>query len=51
MRHCILTRFRADAGDWQAYLPEMREIFSAAGGIPGVRGAEVVRRCVGREER
>lgn len=51
MRHCILTRFRADAGDWQAYLPEIREIFSAAGDIPGVRGAEVFPNCVDRENR
>lgn len=51
VRHCILTRFRADAGDWQAYLPEIREIFSAAGDIPGVRGAEVFPNCVDRENR
>ena len=42
MKHCILARFRADAGDWRAYLPEIREIFSAAGDIPGVRGAEAL---------
>ena len=23
MKHCILSRFRADAGDWRAYLPEV----------------------------
>ena len=51
MKHCILARFRADAGDWRAYLPEIREIFSAAGDIPGVRGAEVFHNCVDRENR
>ena len=51
MKHCILARFRADAGDWRAYLPEIREIFSAAGDIPGVRGAEVFPNCVDRENR
>ena len=51
MKHCILARFRADAGDWRAYLPENREIFSAAGDIPGVRGAEVFPNCVDRENR
>ena len=61
MKHCILARFRADAGDWRAYLPEIREIFSAAGDIPGVRvygdfsapcrAAEVFPNCVDRENR
>ena len=46
MKHCILAKFRPEAGDWRAYLPQIREIFSAAGDIPGVRGAEVLPGCV-----
>ena len=34
MKHCILAKFRPEAGDWRAYLPQIREIFSAAGDIP-----------------
>ena len=37
MRHYILAKFQADAGDWHGYLPRIREIFGAAGEIPGVR--------------
>ena len=39
MRHYILAKFQADAGDWHGYLPRIREIFGAAGEIPGVRGS------------
>lgn len=49
MKHCILAKFRG--ADWPAYLPEIREIFSAAGDIPGVRGAQIYPRCVDRENR
>lgn len=35
MRHYILAKFQADAGDWHGYLPRIREIFGAAGEIPG----------------
>ena len=51
MKHCILAKFRPEAGDWRAYLPQIREIFSAAGDIPGVRGAEVLPGCVDRDNR
>ena len=51
MKHCILAKLRPEAGDWRAYLPEIREIFSAAGDIPGVRGAEVLPSCVDRDNR
>ena len=51
MRHCILAKFRPDAGDWHAYLPRIREIFGAAGEIPGVCGAAVYPGCVDRENR
>ena len=51
MRHCILAKFRSDAGDWHAYLPRIREIFGAAEEIPGVRGAAVYPCCVNRENR
>ena len=40
MRHYILAKFQADAGDWHGYLPRIREIFGAAGRF-GVRGAAV----------
>ena len=46
MRHYILAKFQADAGDWHDYLPRIREIFGAAGEIPGVRGAAVYPGCV-----
>lgn len=51
MKHCILAKFRPEAGDWRAYLPQIREIFSAAGDIPGVRGAEVLPGCVDQDNR
>lgn len=51
MRHYILAKFQADAGDWHGYLPRIREIFGAAGEIPGVRGAAVYPGCVDRENR
>ena len=51
MRHYILAKFQADAGDWHDYLPRIREIFGAAGEIPGVRGAAVYPGCVDRENR
>ena len=51
MKHCILAKLRPEAGDWRAYLPQIREIFSAAGDIPGVRGAEVLPGCVDRDNR
>ena len=51
MKHCILARFRADAGDWWAYLPEIREIFSAAGDIPGVRSQSLIFSGVGKGTR
>ena len=51
VKHCILAKFRPEAGDWRAYLPQIREIFSAAGDIPGVRGAEVLPGCVDRDNR
>ena len=41
MRHYILAKFQADAGDWHDYLPRIREIFGAAV-YPG---------CVDRENR
>lgn len=51
MKHCILAKFRPDAGDWRQYLPQIREIFGAAGEIPGVFGARVYPGCVERENR
>ena len=49
MKHCILAKFRST--DWPAYLPEIRDIFSSAGDIPGVRSAQIYPRCVDRENR
>ena len=51
MRHYILAKFQADAGDWHGYLPRIREIFGAAGEIPGVRGAAVYPGCFDLENR
>ena len=42
MRHYILAKFQADAGDWHGYLPRIREIFRGAAVYPG---------CVDRENR
>lgn len=42
MRHYILAKFQADAGDWHGYLPRIREIFGAAGRFP----ASAVRRSI-----
>ena len=51
MKHWCLAKFRPEAGYWRAYLPQIREIFSAAGDIPGVHGAEVIPNCVDRDNR
>lgn len=51
MKHCILVKFGPRAGDWKSLLPRIRELFSVAGDIPGVKGAEVFSRCVERENR
>ena len=51
MKHCILAKFRPDAGDWHRYLPQIRKIFAAAEDIPGIQGARVYPCCVGRANR
>lgn len=52
MKHCILGKYTAAAyPEREALLPEIREIFSAAGSIPGVAGAEVFPNCVDRDNR
>ena len=52
MKHCIIAKYTAEAyARWEALLPRIREIFSAAGDIPGVRGAEVFPNCVARDNR
>ena len=38
MKHCIIAKYTAEAyARREALLPRIREIFSAAGDIPGVR--------------
>ena len=52
MKHCIIAKYTAEAyARWETLLPRIREIFSAAGDIPGVRGAEVFPNCVARDNR
>ena len=52
MKHCIIAKYTAEAyARREALLPRIREIFSAAGDIPGVRGAEVFPNCVARDNR
>ena len=52
MKHCILAKYTAEAYPRRAeLLPRVREIFSAAADIPGVRGAEVFPNCVDRANR
>ncbi len=52
MKHCILAKFTPEAkAQRAALLPRIREIFSAAADIPGVRGAEVFPNCVARDNR
>ena len=52
MKHCIIAKYTAEAyARREALLPRTREIFSAAGDIPGVRGAEVFPNCVARDNR
>ena len=47
-----LAKYTAEAYSRRAeLLPRIREIFSAAGDIPGVRGAEVFPNCVARDNR
>ncbi len=51
MKHCILAKYGPQVTDKEALLPRIREIFSAAGEIPGVRGASVYPNCVARDNR
>lgn len=52
MKHCILAKYTAEIYPRrEELLPRVREIFSAAGDIPGVVGAEVFPNCVDRANR
>ena len=52
MKHCIIAKYTPLAYERRVeLLPRIREIFSAAGDIPGVRGAEVFPNCVARDNR
>lgn len=52
MRHYILAKFQADAGDWHGYLPaDPRDLRRGGGDSRGVRGAAVYPGCVDRENR
>ncbi len=51
MKHFILAKYKPQVTDNAALLEPIRELFSAASGIPGVRGAEVYPCCVARENR
>ena len=33
MKHCILAKFRPEAGDWRAYLPQIRTLMSEAAAL------------------
>ena len=52
MKHCIIAKYTPEAyPKREELLPRIREIFSAAGAIPGVHGAEVLPNCVDRSNR
>ena len=52
MKHCIIAKYTAEAyARRETLLPRIQEIFSAAGDIPGVKGAEVFPNCVARDNR
>ena len=43
MKHCIIAKYTPEAyPKREELLPRIREIFSTAGDIPGVHGAEVL---------
>ena len=51
MKHYIIAKYNASVTDKEALLPRIREIFSVADQIPGVRGAEVCTNCISRDNR
>ena len=51
MRHMILAKFKPEVADKHALLTPIRELFSAAGEIPGVHGATVYPCCIQRDNR
>lgn len=51
MKHLILAKFKPDIADKEALLEPIRKLFSVAGEIPGVHGAEVYPCCIARENR
>lgn len=51
MKHYIIGKWKPDAGEKLQLLPRVREIFSVAGEIPGVYGAEIFTNCVARDNR
>lgn len=51
MKHYIIAKYTPEVSDKTALLPRIREIFSVAGEIPGVHGAEVYPCCIDRSNR
>lgn len=51
MKHYIIAKYTPEVSDKAALLPKIREIFSVAGEIPGVHGAEVYPCCIDRSNR
>ena len=51
MKHYILAKWNEKVTDKAALLPPITALFSTAGTIPGVHGAQVYPCCVDRENR
>lgn len=51
MKHYIIGKWKPEAGEKTNFLPRVQEIFSEAGHIPGVYGAEIFTNCIDRDNR
>jgi len=51
MKHFIIAKFKPEVADKTSLMAPIRQMFSVAGEIPGVHGAEVYPCCVDRPNR